>query len=283
VALRVLAITGCAVLACGDSVSNNHPPADPKPHDQVWSKGCGCYRDASKMKWSWDEYAYVYYSTATPAPTPTPSTPYKVEYTCSGVKQMCGFREAAQNSIQCYQDECCMMNFTQGNTRFGLCMKSGFTAIGCSSEHSYNKNKGCPNNAIRQLARGERLESNMRLWSLQGHVSLVMSKEGNLIMYERDQTGKFKPIWSSKTGGNPGASLRFQTDGKVRLQTSLDKNPQGGSNRWKGTAKYARAAALVMQDDCDLVLVDSEHIESAKVVWSLGTSCQYNAQGEIVV
>jgi len=259
-ALRVLAITGCAVLACGDSISNNHLPANPKPppgkvwsYDyysyvdeppaQVWSYDYYSYVDAppSKKKWSENSHSYVYYNT------------------CSGETQTCG---PAANT-ECYQDECC---------QDGQCIKPG--GSNCSPQHSYNKNKGCPENAMRQLVEGETLVNGVSLTSPNEHVRLVMQSGGNLVMYERNQAGESKPIWSSNTGGNPGAGLIFQRNGCLVIKVKGGSAIHAKNNRWKSTSA-STGVRLLMGDDCDLRMFDS----AWKLKWHLGTHCKFPTLG----
>lgn len=63
---------------------------------------------------------------------------------------------------------------------------------------------------------------NLELWDTQSDrllwqsatsnaAKLVMHEDGNLAIYSKDD----RPLWTSNTGGNPGAVLAIQDDGNV--------------------------------------------------------------------
>jgi len=118
------------------------------------------------------------------------------------------------------------------------------------------------------MAPGDRLESGDRLVAANGvaHVEMQGS-DGNLVLH--DASG---PIWSTHTGGHPGAGLTFQgSDGNLVLRGT------DGKVLWSSGA-HSGAAAVVLQSDCNLVSQDA----SGKILWSTGTRCSSESLAAIV-
>ena len=113
-----------------------------------------------------------------------------------------------------------------------------------------------------RLAPGDSLGPGAHLVSASGKARLeVQATDGNLVLY--DSAGAV--IWSADTTGNPGAHLDFQgSDGNLVLYDSgtthalWSSGPQGGA-----------ASAVVLQDDCNLVITDT----GGAALWSLGKTC----------
>jgi len=108
------------------------------------------------------------------------------------------------------------------------------------------------------MAPNERLASGDSLVSAGGSARLTMQEsDGNLLLTH----GKHL-VWESGTTGHPGAELYFQGDGNLVLYDG--SHPLWASGNKQGAAK------LQLQDNCDLVMLDSSGI----TLWSLGTSCE---------
>jgi len=126
---------------------------------------------------------------------------------------------------------------------------------------------GPPSPAFNSLAAGDRLRAGDHLISDSGNVRLEMQNDGDLVLYEDliEIIGvKTVKIWSSNTGSHPGAYATFQrSDGNLVVKAT-DK-----SKLWS-TGTASGATKLTIQDNCDLVKVDS----SGNVVWSLGSRCE---------
>ena len=100
------------------------------------------------------------------------------------------------------------------------------------------------------------LEGGDSLTSPEQQYRLVMQTDGNLVEY-----GNGRALWSTRTAGNPGATLDVQDDGNVVLY-SADRTAL-----WSSYTYWAQAAArLTVQDDGNVVIY-----AGGKAVWADGS------------
>lgn len=124
-----------------------------------------------------------------------------------------------------------------------------------------------PGPSYNSLASGDRLQAGDHLISNNGNVRLEMQSDGDLVLYEDViQIIGVKTVkhWSSDTGSHPGAYVTFQTTDGNLVVRDTDHHSLWSTGSAKGAAK------LMIQDDCDLVKVDSR----GNVIWNLGSRCE---------
>ncbi|MGW2045834.1 protein kinase domain-containing protein [Streptomyces sp. NPDC001858] len=88
-----------------------------------------------------------------------------------------------------------------------------------------------------------------------GDRSLIMQKDGNLVIYDQDH----KPRWAAMTGGD-GNSARFQTDGNLVVHNSA------GQPVWASRTHGHPGAVLVFQADGNVLIKSGD-----TVLWAAGT------------
>jgi hypothetical protein len=111
--------------------------------------------------------------------------------------------------------------------------------------------------SINTLCTGETLEINRSLWSENGKYRLMMHADGNLVIYSGTTA-----IWKSGTAGQGFARLRLESTNVLSIYLyNLDKVV------WKTSASTRTASGLVMQNDGNLVLLDT----NKGVMWQSGT------------
>ncbi|HUA10661.1 MAG TPA: hypothetical protein VMA83_01485 [Solirubrobacteraceae bacterium] len=98
-----------------------------------------------------------------------------------------------------------------------------------------------------RLAAGEELEPGWYLQSGDGHFTLTMRGDGDLV--ETVATGR--ELWSSGTAGNAGAHLAMQGDGNLVVYSA------GGEPLWSSGTSGHPGDHLLLQDDAQLVLYSS--------------------------
>ncbi|MET9119840.1 ricin-type beta-trefoil lectin domain protein [Streptomyces sp. NPDC004528] len=108
------------------------------------------------------------------------------------------------------------------------------------------------------LAGGTIIPSGTSLTS--GSVRLTMQADGNLVLTAL-ATGK--TVWSSDTGGNPGAYARFGTDGNLAVYTTT------GASKWSTGLTATTGATLQVRADSTLVVVAGN---GTSVLWKQGTA-----------
>ncbi|AGA28044.1 S8 family serine peptidase [Singulisphaera acidiphila] len=102
------------------------------------------------------------------------------------------------------------------------------------------------------LLPGKQLNPNQLISSPNGRFQLLMQTDGNLVVY-----GPSGAVWSTNTGGHPGAVVLMQTDGNLVVYNN------SGTPIWS-TGTHGRAGAyLVLQNDGKLKL-----IHNGSVIWS---------------
>lgn len=101
-----------------------------------------------------------------------------------------------------------------------------------------------------------------------GRFVFSMQSDGNAVLRTR---GNLQQLWTSNTGGNPGAKLTVQTDGHVVIQSTSN------AVLWKSGNYGTASRGLTLQDDGNLV----EYVAGGnEVIWATMTSLQKLARGE---
>ncbi|MCX4912058.1 ricin-type beta-trefoil lectin domain protein [Streptomyces sp. NBC_00687] len=90
-------------------------------------------------------------------------------------------------------------------------------------------------------------------------VRLTMQADGNLVLSAL-ATGK--SIWSSGTGGNPGAYAKFGTDGNLVIYTTV------GTAKWTTGLPATAGSTVRVRNDSTVAVVASD---SSTVLWRQGT------------
>jgi len=121
------------------------------------------------------------------------------------------------------------------------------------------------------LTEGEELQPGQYLASPNGHVTLTMQTDGNLVAeFEQDGSTAF---WSSKTAGNADAFLALQSDGNLILYKAGSVVSSGNGVLWSDgcpncNTTYPQAGnEFTVQNDGNLVVYNS----SKKAIWSSGS------------
>lgn len=94
------------------------------------------------------------------------------------------------------------------------------------------------------LQANEMLLPNESITSISGEFLLIMQGDGNLVLYRLDDA---RPLWSSRTAGNPGAFAIMQGDGNLVVYLA---NKAIFNTRTQGNP----GARLVLQSDGNLVI-----------------------------
>ncbi|MFF4214048.1 hypothetical protein ACFYZE_32830 [Streptomyces sp. NPDC001796] len=98
-------------------------------------------------------------------------------------------------------------------------------------------------------------------------MTLTMQTDGNLVAYLKTGEGTGQAVWSSRTGGNPGAYAVMQTDGNLVVYTS-DGGPGTGGALWSSRTYGNPGAYATVQDDGNVVVYAKA---STYPLWSSGT------------
>lgn len=98
---------------------------------------------------------------------------------------------------------------------------------------------------------------------VQGTLRLIQQGDGNLVLYQGS-----KPLWFTKTGGNPGAVTVLQGDGNLVVYAKTGKALW--SSRTNQKADSNLTAALILQGDKNLVLYERTPV--SKVLWATYTN-----------
>jgi surface antigen len=101
---------------------------------------------------------------------------------------------------------------------------------------------------LQTLAPGQSLQSGESLSSKDGHFTLAMQGNGNLVYFV---TGSQQTLWDSGTSGHPGAYLTMLSNGNLIVYTK-----SGESTLWSTKTSGQGPARLVAQDNGNLVLAD---------------------------
>lgn len=91
---------------------------------------------------------------------------------------------------------------------------------------------------------------------------LGMQPDGNLVLRV---TADNRPLWDSKTAGNPGAKAQMQADGNLVLLSSANKPI------WDSKTGRNPGAWLGVQDDCNAVIYAPGPAVPAKALWNTRT------------
>ena len=113
------------------------------------------------------------------------------------------------------------------------------------------------------------LTAGQSIVSPNGEYELTMQSDGNLVEY---LTGG-RSLWSTQTGGNPGAYAVMQTNGNL---TVLDS---AGATLWSSNSHASGCSSeLAVQDDGDVVIYGPQD----QAVWSTGTIATGLADGDVL-
>jgi Fibronectin type III domain len=111
-----------------------------------------------------------------------------------------------------------------------------------------------------QLAPGEELRS------ANGRYSLTMQEDGNLVVYADDG----RPLWHSRTWGQPGTRVQLQPDGNLVAYAADDRSA------WHSATWGHSDLRLVMQDDGNLVLYADDGSPKWFTGWDRGPGAPDN-------
>ncbi|MGW5258846.1 hypothetical protein ACWERW_39220 [Streptomyces sp. NPDC004012] len=98
-------------------------------------------------------------------------------------------------------------------------------------------------------------------------MTLTMQTDGNLVAYLKTGKGTGQAIWSSRTGGNPGAYAVMQTDGNLVVYKSTG-GPGTGGVLWSSRTNGNQGAYATVQDDGNVVVYAKA---STSPLWASGT------------
>ncbi|PJN23577.1 glycoside hydrolase domain-containing protein [Kitasatospora sp. CB02891] len=119
-----------------------------------------------------------------------------------------------------------------------------------------------------RLSAGRRLDPGRSIGSRT--VTLTMQGDGDLTLRQRDG-GRL--LWSSRTGGHPGAYAVQQDDGNLVVYDVRDGGPWAGAALWSTGTWNSPGAYAVLQDDGNFVLYRrGGGPATGGVAWATGTS-----------
>lgn len=98
------------------------------------------------------------------------------------------------------------------------------------------------------LLTGQTLGSGQSITSPDGHYTLAMMNDGNLVLELSNPYGSPRVIWSTGTGSSPGATAQLQINGDVVVDDAA------GATIWSNNVTAPGCANLDVQDDGNLVL-----------------------------
>ena len=101
---------------------------------------------------------------------------------------------------------------------------------------------------------GELLTANSSIMSISGRFRLTYQDDGNLVLYRAGRA-----MWSSKTGGHPGAVTQMQKDGNLVVYL-------GTTPLWDSETGKNPGARLEVQNDGNVVIYDG-----SRPLWSTET------------
>ncbi|MFC3687564.1 hypothetical protein [Aquipuribacter hungaricus] len=104
---------------------------------------------------------------------------------------------------------------------------------------------------------GQALPTGAALTSPRGGMAAVMQADGNFVVYAPGS----RPVWSTRTHGNPAARMVMQADGNLVVYAS------GNRPVWSSGTSANPSARLVLQDDGNLVVYRSDN----RALWASGS------------
>jgi len=162
-----------------------------------------------------------------------------------------------------------------GSLSFCLLLALAFTFVACENDDDKNNNNIINNDdqknnthnkdddknnddddnidSSETVEIGERLDAGQSLLSPNGEVKLLMQDDGNLVISGSANA----PIWSTDTGGNPGAWALMQDDGNFVVYSAASQV------LWATDTSAKGATSLELRDDGTLVLLNG----NSQVVW----------------
>jgi hypothetical protein len=120
------------------------------------------------------------------------------------------------------------------------------------------------------LFTGQSLASGQIVTSPDGHYELAMGADGNLVEYVANPHGSPRPLFSSGTGGHPGASATLETTGALVVSDASDVP------LWSDNATSSGCTNLDLQTDGNLVTYNS----SGTAYWAANTESHMMAPGD---
>lgn len=123
------------------------------------------------------------------------------------------------------------------------------------------------NSSNTSLNVGSALQSGEYLLSPDTNTILLLKEDGDLVLLNG-----FQPIWNTKTAGNPGSKLIFQSDGNLVLYS------KNNTPLWNSETPGSTANALQLQSDRNLVLYSTTNA----ALWSSSTNTS-QSQLDVVV
>jgi hypothetical protein len=97
----------------------------------------------------------------------------------------------------------------------------------------------------------QQLHANQSLTSTNGQYQLIMQTDGNLVEYGPGGLA----LWSSQTGGNPGAWAVLQGDGNLCVYSS------GGAFLWCSFTQGHSGNYAIVQNDDNFVVYTASHVD----------------------
>lgn len=140
----------------------------------------------------------------------------------------------------------------------GGCLNETEERTGAVATRVDNTVLGTTLRAGRQLASGDSLTANS--------ARLTMGADGNLVVASNAN----KTLWSTGTGGNPGAVAAFGADGNLTV-----KSADGSRTLWESKTSAAGGKA-VLQHRGNLVIQDA----AGKTQWAAGTVIRHDYDGD---
>ncbi|WP_257134136.1 trypsin-like serine protease, partial [Streptomyces sp. st140] len=115
-----------------------------------------------------------------------------------------------------------------------------------------------------RLSPGQRLSSGDSLVSASG--ALSMQSDGDLVIV----SNAGKTLWSTRTGGNAGATARFDTSGNLVVRNAADT-----ATLWESKTSAANGS-VVLTDRGNLVIYNAQQ----QSLWSSGTAIRHDYNGD---
>jgi hypothetical protein len=123
------------------------------------------------------------------------------------------------------------------------------------------------------LFTGQTLASGQVVASPDNHYELVMGGDGNLVEYVTNPHGTPRAVYSTGTGGNPGAFATLEPTGALVVFTAA------GAPLWSNNATATGCTNLDLQTDGNLVLYNSND----DAYWAANTESHVMAPGDELV
>lgn len=147
--------------------------------------------------------------------------------------------------------------------RAALLLCAPLTALGVAGALALRARAATNPRAQVALLSGQTLASGQSITSPDGHYTLTMMTDGNLVLEVSNPYGSPRVTWSSGTGSSPGASAQLLANGNLVVDDA------SGATIWSNNVASPGCANLDLQDDGNLVLYNS-----AGAYWASRTLAQ---------